>query len=206
MLRNKLGNSLILLITALILFSFEGFGQNEPINTQPLLGRLGHIKKDTSSFVTDINYFTHVPPAVDSSMIDSTYSQENIISLAIDEESQVKIPDSFRVTVTLKIEMFNANQQFVDSIIKVLEVHYTSDTGANYKSVDAFRFTGAYQARMTVLDINTHGANWDVSSVLRLDNSISTQRYYNFECSQVVSDLSLILNAVNGEGDITMGR
>ena len=203
MLRNKLGISLILFVTALILFSFEGFGQNEPINTQPLLGRLGHIKKDTSSFVTDINYFTHVPPAVASSMIDSTYSQENIISLAIDEESQVKLPDSFRVSVTLKIEMFNAKQQFVDSIIKVLEVYYSSDTGANYKSVDAFRFTGAYQARMTVKDINTHGANWDVSSVLRLDNSISTQRYYNFECNHVVSDLSLTYNAVNGEGDIT---
>lgn len=145
-------------------------------------GSKNQVHKDSTITVEDSAFFNAAAIGVDTG-----YSVQNVITLKINEASNVYMRTAFEVKVKLLISYSNGTD--TASIIKDFTVSY--DTGNVYNARNNFVFYGGRKVTVKVLEVDSNGASWNVSSVLMIENQLTAKPKYIFSCSNTVTNITV---------------
>jgi RHS repeat-associated protein len=145
-------------------------------------GSKNQVHKDSSITVQDSAFFNAGAIGVDTG-----YSVQNVITLKINEASNVYLRTAFQVTVKLLISYSNGTD--TASFIKDFTVTY--DTGNVYNARNNFVFYGGRKVTVKVLSVDSNGATWNVSSVLQIENQLTAKPNYIFSCTNSVTNITI---------------
>jgi hypothetical protein len=145
-------------------------------------GSRNQVHKDSTITVQDSAFFNAAAIGVDTG-----YSVQNVITLKINEASNVYMRTAFEVKVKLLISYSNGTD--TASIIKDFTVTY--DTGNVYNARNNFVFYGGRKVTVKVLEVDSNGASWNVSSVLMIENQLTAKPKYIFSCSNTVTNITV---------------
>jgi len=164
--------------------------QREPVYIDALIG--DSIKVGKKIVVKDSSFYDPVLKPT----IKRTQFINNLISLRINEEINKVMPDSFGLSVKVKI-IYTAPDTLSDSIAeKTLTINYNKNRTYENKSV--FYFTSAHYVEVKVLQITSTYADSSVTVPLALlENRMVIQRDYDMSCTNdminaIVQDTSKI--------------
>jgi hypothetical protein len=145
-------------------------------------GSKNQVHKDSTVTVEDSAFFNAAAIGVDTG-----YSVQNVITLKINEASNVYMRTAFQVKVKLLISYSNGTD--TASIIKDFTVNY--DTGNVYNARNNFVFYGGRKVTVKVLEVDSNGATWNVSSVLLIENQLTAKPNYIFSCTNTVTNITI---------------
>jgi RHS repeat-associated protein len=157
------------------------------VKVNKLDGSLGQIHKDS------------VLTVADSTLINTTYTAIDKLTLAIDEAS-VYMPDGpFAAEVS-----FHINAVTVSGTVEydtTLSINY--DTSGTYVHEHAFYFKDAYHVEATVTNVHTN-VGWDVWKLLKVYSEISSVISYDFSCTlnaidNITADTTLSANTTSDQ-------
>jgi RHS repeat-associated protein len=160
--------------------------QSDPALIKVLDGASGNFKVDSFVTVSDGKWWDPTEHA----KIDTTlpYTNRNIIKLKINEESVKWIASNFTTSVDVRI-IYTNKGGLTDSTDYTFKVNYDSTKGIAYDNNSIFSFNNAFNVTTKILSITTTYPSgitaWNVIPLLRLENEMQIQRYYNFDCSAV---------------------
>ena len=160
---------------------------------QPILnlldGAKGQLHKDSSVTIEDDKWWTPVEQA--KLNLTGVYSVKNIISLKINEDTNVVLGPKFTVTVHLQLYITAPDGTVDASQTPFLSITYDTATGAVYNSQSILTFNNGYRVKAKILGIDSSftpsGANTLVTPFLRLENEMQITREYNYSCSAASS-------------------
>jgi len=185
----------ILILLLCILQQQNVFATGQPV-VGVLDGNLNQLKKDSSTTVTDYNYFD--PGFL--AKVDTPYSVKNIISLRINESSTLFLKDSFTVTIQVRIYYRNSLTAVYDSVDKAFTVDY--DSTKKYQSINNFVFDGAHQVKIQVLSVSSSAA-WNVMPALLLENEMIINPTYKFSCTNnAIDSISYSTDSISTQGEL----
>jgi RHS repeat-associated protein len=153
-------------------------------------GSKSQVHKDSTITVEDSAFFNAAAIGVDTG-----YSVQNVITLKINEASNVYMRTAFTARVRVLISYSNGND--TASIVKDLTVTY--DTGHTYNARNNFVFYGGRKVTVKILEVDSNGATWNVSSVLMVENQLTARPKYVFSCSNTVSNITVTQPAANAD-------
>jgi RHS repeat-associated protein len=183
------GVALVLLLQCTLCYS--SFAQVSTL-TRPLLGSLNQVQQDSVTNIID-NTGT-------LSLIEQTHVIKNMVSVGIEEESKYFIQTDFIATVVLHIIKYDQNQLVTEEFDSTFVVDYKKAEGAKYNSTQYFPFENAYRVDVKIISIApNNGVTWNISRVLRVDNTLTAVRDYVFTCSTVIDGLAATLDDNNNE-------
>ncbi|HLG39823.1 MAG TPA: hypothetical protein VI461_09150, partial [Chitinophagaceae bacterium] len=114
----------------------------------------------------------------------------NLVTLKLNEESSTYIRSNFWVNVNVRIYYTNKDS-LSDSTDYVFAINYDTTGGAKYNSKRLFTFNNAYKVTTKILSITDSFPSgvtaWNVIPLLRLENEMQIERYYNFVCASYPS-------------------
>jgi RHS repeat-associated protein len=145
-------------------------------------GSKSQVHKDSTVTVEDSAFFNAAAIGVDTG-----YSVQNVITLKINEASNVYMRTAFTANVTLSIAYDNGTD--TASVVKTFTVTY--DTGQTYNARNNFVFYGGRKVTVKVLNVDVQGASWDVASVLLVENQLTARPKYTFSCSNTVASIDM---------------
>ncbi|HTB06436.1 MAG TPA: hypothetical protein VK806_05730, partial [Bacteroidia bacterium] len=129
------------------------------------------------------SYVTVGPAAADAFR---DYSLKDILTLGIDHNNLMYLPDSFTCQVTVLIRQWDINNHpITPNITQTLTVRYTPFTYTTYLDKAAFVFPNAYSYNDSIIAINVVSSNPSIASTttlpvnVYLDADIELQRYYD---------------------------
>ncbi|AEV99273.1 hypothetical protein A4D02_32245 [Niastella koreensis] len=145
-------------------------------------GSKSQVHKDSAVTVEDSAFFNAAAIGVDTG-----YSVQNVITLKINEASNIYMRTAFTANVTLSIAYDNGTD--TASVVKTFTVTY--DTGQTYNARNNFVFYGGRKVTVKILNVDVQGATWDVASVLLVENQLTARPKYTFSCSNTVASINL---------------
>jgi RHS repeat-associated protein len=145
-------------------------------------GSKNQLRKDSTVTVEDSAFFNAAAIGVDTG-----YSVQNVITLKINEASNIYMRTAFQVKVKLLISYSNGTD--TASIIKDFTVNY--DTGSVYNARNNFVFYGGRKVTVKVLEVDSNNATWNVSSVLMIENQLTAKPKYIFSCTNTVTNITV---------------
>lgn len=150
--------------------------QREPVYIDALFG--DSIKAGKKVVVKDSSFYDPVLKPT----IKHTYLINNLVSLRINEELNKVMPDSFTLSVKVKI-IYTAPDTLSDSIPeKILTINYNKNKTYDNKAV--FFFTSAHYVEVQVLQVSSTFADTSVVRPLALlENRMVIQRDYDMSCT-----------------------
>jgi RHS repeat-associated protein len=154
----------------------------DPTQSSALIGSQGQIVVGRADTTIDDKFYTL------SSLIDSTYSLKNIVSLSIDPLSTVFIQSDFTTNIRIEIKTTNAQNQ-TNTIEKILTVNYKKGAGIKYDATQYYNFENATKVEVKILEI-TSDATWNTTQVLILKNELTANRDYVFNCGTAITGLA----------------
>src|SRR5580692_8799497 len=149
-----------------------------------LNGSIHQIRPDSSVTVMDSAFFN---PA-DIGKIDSTYGVQNQVTLMINEASTLYFRTAFSVTVKLRIYYTDSHGNS-DSTDHSFTVNY--DSVGTYNSRSTFAFNGAHEVTVKVLSDSSNVTTWNPTSVLLIQNQLTTTPGFLFSCSNTVTNITV---------------
>ncbi len=174
---------ILLLIGFICLAAIARAGDGGGVVAKAILDGSKHqVHKDSTVTVEDSAFFNAAAIGVDTG-----YSVQNVITLKINEASNVYMQTAFQVNVKLRISYSNGTD--TASIIKDFTVTY--DTGNVYNARNNFVFYGGRKVTVKVLEVDSNGATWNVSSVLMIENQLTAKPKYIFSCTNTVTSITI---------------
>jgi RHS repeat-associated protein len=169
---------LLLLVLVCTLASLKVLAIDERYAATPLSGN--KIRKDSSSTVFDTVYFN---PALKP--LQTAFTVRNLITFKINEFANVKIPDTFDVTVSFKVYYtrdLNGNAVLDSTNVISLNVSYNKNLAYPQKAL--YTFTGGYRAEVKITNVVVnYGTLSTFENVLMLENELLINREYQFSCT-----------------------
>ena len=148
-------------------------------------GSLHQIQPDSSRTVVDSAFFTYLPLHT----VDTNYTVQNMVTLKINEASNVFLRDSFTVTVMMRIG-YTTGSQDTSGVIVPFVIHY--DSAHAYTARSTFVFKGAHKVTVTVLSVTSSvSATWDATAALLIENQLTATPDFVFGCSNTVWTVSV---------------
>ncbi|MDE3248445.1 MAG: hypothetical protein KGO82_07300, partial [Bacteroidota bacterium] len=192
-------------IAALMLaVSTSAFAIDEWYKALPLLGSQGQIKKDSALTIQDPVFFD---PTLKPNQ--TTYSIRNYLNFKFDEASGVLLPDSFTVTVYVKLYLTVLTSNggtFMDSSTFTnypLTLRYFKG-GRSWNMAD-MNFQSAVRVKAVVQSVVTSaGATYTaIAGALMLESEMKVSREYNFNCTtNVISTVSTDASMMSSKGEL----
>ncbi|WP_143774367.1 hypothetical protein, partial [Niastella vici] len=145
-------------------------------------GSKNQVRKDSSVTVEDSAFFNAAAIGVDTG-----YSVQNVVTLKINEASNVYLRTAFTVKVSLLIAYSNGTD--TASIIKDFTINY--DSANSYNARNSFVFYGGRKVTVKVLAVDSGSVSWNVSSVLQIENQLTAKPKYIFSCSNTVTNITV---------------
>ena len=130
-----------------------------------------------------------------------TKSVNNIINFSINEFSTLLLPDSFSVTLTVRVIYVDQNN-LIDSISsQALTINYNKNKTYNNKAI--LTFQNAYKVQIKIMGVTAQYATVNsIRAALQLENDINVNRTYQMDCInnavKIISD-SISTVATTGE-------
>jgi hypothetical protein len=185
--------TLVLLLQ--LVLGYQSFAANDPVNTVPLLGSENNVFVNKESFVTDAAFFNPLSP------IEATHRIQNMVSVGIEEESKYAIQTDFTATVVLQITKYDQNHQVIGTAFeKTFVVDFKKAAGTKNNSVQYYPFENVYEVKVKIISVTpSSGVTWDISRVLRVDNTLTATRDYVFNCTADITGLTATLDTDNKE-------
>ncbi|WP_133995032.1 hypothetical protein, partial [Dinghuibacter silviterrae] len=147
-------------------------------------GSLHQISADSSRTVEDSAFFN--PSYL--GLIDTSYLVQNLVTLKINEGSNVFLRDSFTVTVQLRIG-YTTGAGDTAGVLQAFTIHY--DSAHAYAARSSFAFKGAHKVTITVLAVTSSVSSWDPTTALLMENQLTAQPDFQFSCSNTVTTLTV---------------
>lgn len=116
----------------------------------------------------------------------------NTIALFVDEDDRKFIPADFMVTVTVEITWTDKDGNLRGPIQKQLQVDYKIAEGTKYDARNYYWFDNARKVKVTIIAVDKHGASWDVTEVLTLENRMQVKRDYIFNTTGTATNLQAV--------------
>lgn len=162
------------LLVVLLLLMLGSQAQTGPgIKIKRVLnGANGQLAKDSAITVQDSIYFSGAL----AGKLDTPYQVRNIITLSINEYSNVYITAAFSATANVRI-YYTKPDFSIDSTDQLLTINY--DTANTYTMRNSFVFNNAHQVKVKVLSV-TAPANR--LAVLLLENEMEVHPVYKLAC------------------------
>jgi hypothetical protein len=164
---------------------------------------VNQIKKDSAVMVFDNKWL----PSPDTSLdLTGVYRIKNIISLKLNEDSNILFKPKFTVTLKVKLYITKSNYAIDSSLIQTLSITYDSTT---YNSQNVFTFYNAYKVQVKILSVDstysyTTTPKPAVTPFVRLENEMQITREYNFTCNAAsASSIEMDATAFASTGEIT---
>ena len=175
----------LMLLTGTCMAAGGGGGQVKAIAI--LDGSQHQIKVDSFRTVVDSAFFN--PSYI--STLDTSYTVQNQVTLMINEASGLYFRDSaFSVTVQMQISyVAGSGASDTASVIRSFTVKY--DSAGSYNSRSTFAFTGGRQVTVKILSITSTVTNWDPTTVLLIENQLTTTPIFKFACSGTVTNITV---------------
>ncbi|THU34986.1 RHS repeat-associated core domain-containing protein [Niastella caeni] len=146
-------------------------------------GSKQQVRTDSSRTIQDSAFFN-----ASANGVDTGYSVQNVITLKINEASPLYLRTPFTATVQLRI--IYSNGSAIDSISRDFTINY--DSARSYHARNSFVFHGGRRVTVRILSVNTHGATWDVASVLMVENQLMAKPKYVFSCTNTVTNITVL--------------
>lgn len=159
-------------------------------------GSLKQLKADSARTVEDSAFFNHGG----ASYFDTAYRVQNLITLKINEATNLHLRTDFSVTVQLRI--IYSNGTALDSITRPFTINYDSANAYNSKS--SFVFYGGRRVTVKVISVVSNVSSWDVSSVLMVENQLTAKPKFIFNCAATVSNITVITPTVPNPDELTV--
>ncbi len=172
------------MLGTLFLIQHTFAGEGDVIAKAVLDGSLHQIHVDSTRTVEDSAFFD---PA-NIGLIDTTYKVQNVVSLKINEFSQIYLRSAFSVTIQVRI-IYSTGAGSVDSIDKNFTVAY--DSAHTYNSRNSFVFSGAHKVTVKILSITSSTGSWDPTSALVIENQLVTKPNFKISCTGSVSSITV---------------
>ena len=191
-----------LFFTALLCTVFtQAFAVNDPIQTRPLLGSKDSVRVGYSSSVIDFaQYVRNRDTTIKPWILPGSTHIQNRVSVGIEEDNPILIQTDFSATVVLHIKRYDSSFKLIDEFDSSFNVNYAKAAGAKYDAMQTMLFENSYQTDVSIVSIDTHGTtSWDVTKVLRIDNTLQADRDYLFTCRTSVPGLNVNYDNLNGE-------
>lgn len=147
-------------------------------------GSQHQIAFDSSRTVADSVFF-NIAYASD---IDTSYAVQNLVSLMINEGSNVYLRDSFTVSVNVEL-IYSTGANAIDSIARTLTIHY--DSAKAYNSRSSFVFNGAHMVTVRVVSVTSSVTSWDPTTALLLENQLIASPDFKFTCTNTVTNITV---------------
>lgn len=147
-------------------------------------GSQHQIAFDSTRTVADSAFFN----ASYTGNIDTLYSVQNLVSLMINEASNVYMRDSFTVSVNVEIT-YSTGAKAIDSVSQILTVHY--DSANTYNSRNSFVFNGAHLVTIRVVSVTSTVSTWDPTTVLLLEDQLVANPDFKFTCANTVTSVTV---------------
>ncbi len=159
-----------------LFFFLQAKSQSGPVYTSQLQGDSIYVGK--SILVQDTLFFN--PSLADT--VKRLNSLNNFIILRINEYAGKTLPDSFRVSVQLRLYYIDKNNLEDSSRVDTLALTYYKDSSYISKAVHFLQ--GAYSMQIRILAVTvTYASLEDVLPSLEIENRMVIDRDYKMECS-----------------------
>lgn len=148
----------------------------DPPVMKVLDGSLGQMKVDSFIVVEDAKFFD----AAYNSLLIKPYPVKNMVSLEINEDAHIPIPEDFETWVTLQITVTHSDGSVEVLDDKTLSVGY--DNFVSYTNRNTFVFDNAYRVEVKIKALKTD-VNPDIWKVIKVVNQLQSFPQYNFSCT-----------------------
>ncbi|MDP4262201.1 MAG: hypothetical protein Q8941_06685, partial [Bacteroidota bacterium] len=186
-----------LLLLVLLLCGRWAMASTDPIVVTVFKGSNHEIKVDSVRQTIDpVFYSSHIADIEDTTK--DIY--RNTIALLIDEEDSAVIQSDFTVSIRVKISWV-AKDGTIDSVFKTLQVNYKLADSLKYDARNYFFFDNARKVTIQIDSIDLHGASWDPTTVLKLENRMEVRRNFLFSCSTTAVNVDKHIGDVSSEGN-----
>ena len=166
----------------------QSIAATDPSIVKTFEGKDGAIKVDSIRETVDLIYENTVTRARINLNKPQFYT--NTINLLVDELSTFYIQTDFSISVTFDVQYTNITGNVINLNNQTLTVNYTKAGGAKYDARQYLHFKDGRSVKVTIKAVNNHGATWDVTKVIRLENRMDITRDYNFSNTETVTGIS----------------
>ncbi|MBI3883693.1 MAG: hypothetical protein HY305_05650, partial [Sphingobacteriales bacterium] len=191
----------LLIVLLFLLQQQQAHATEQPV-IRVLNGSKNQLQKDSFVVVKDQNYFG-ADNSFNSSIlsaIDTPYAVKNIVSLRLNELSNLFLRDSFTVTVQVRIVYYTNSFSTPDSITRSFTINY--DSTKSYQSISSFVFSGAHMVKVQVLDVSS-SVSWDVLPAVMLTNEMIIDPAYKFACTnQTINHINYSTDSLATQGEL----
>ena len=169
-----------LALLTILLASFHFASAVDERYSKPLEGRLNQLATD--SFVT-----TQDPIFFDPYLrsISNIVGASNVVTLSFDEMANLKVPDTWGVTVVFKVIYVAGDdeEEYTDSTGN-LSLYIKYDKNNPYESRASLRLNNIHQSTVRIISVTADGGSSlnDFKNGLLLENEILVTREYPFNC------------------------
>lgn len=157
------------------------------------------IRKDSFSVVADTIYFN---PSLKP--LQRTNEVRNLITLRINEDTMMVLPDNFSFKIFYKVYYKKASGPLTvldSTALDSLEVKYDKNDTYFYRAIRTFK--DGIEAKVVIKDIKYTGNLADFEKVIILENEIFVNRSYNFSCvNNVIPSVSYDDDLVASTGEL----
>lgn len=185
----------VLLPLALVLFCLTADAQSEVYTN----GLPGDSLVAGKSFITQDTVFFN--PSLKPT-IAQTYSVNDIINFSINEFSTHLLPDSFRVTLTVRV-IYTDDDDLTDSIsTQDLIIDYNKNK--TYRNKAILSFSNAYKIQVKILGLTAQYVEADsILSNLQIEGDIDVNRSYQMDCvNDAITTISDRVDSVATSGEL----
>ena len=173
--------SILILLVSLPAATRAQTGGGGVVAKTVLDGSLHQIQPDSMRTVQDSAFFN-------MTTADTNYTVQNMVTLMINEGSNVFLRDSFSVTVVLRIGYTTGNRDTA-GVTLPFTIHY--DSAHAYSARSSFVFKGAHQVTITVLSVTSSVTSWDPTTALLIENQLVAKPDFHFVCNNTVWNISV---------------
>jgi hypothetical protein len=172
------------IVSAILMIGQQARAQSDPTLIQVLDGTTANFKVDSFVTVQDAKWWNPTERAkIDTNL---PRSIRNLVTLKVNEEGSTYIRSNFSTDVNVRI-IYTNKDSLTDSVSYVFKINYDTTHGTIYNSQRIFTINNAYKLTTRILGITTTFPSgvtpWNVVPLLRLENEMEINRYYNFSCS-----------------------
>jgi RHS repeat-associated protein len=186
-----------LLLVILFMLSLRALASEDPVIVTVFKGSNNEIKVDSVRETMDLIFYSSHKYEIDDTAKDV---YRNTIALLIDEDDSTYISSDFTVSIWIKITWLSKNGT-TDSIFKKLDIDYKKADSLKYDARNYFFFDNARRVKIEIDSIDIHGASWDPTTVLKLENRMEVRRDYIFSCGTSAQNVDKHLGDVSSENN-----
>ncbi len=148
-------------------------------------GSQHQIQPDSSTTVVDSSFFD---PTLAGLLNNKSYTVQNSVTVMINEASTLYMHSHWTANIKLLISSTDSTGA-VDTVTRNFQVGY--DSAGTYSSRNTYTFQGGHKVTVKVISDSTDATGWDPTTVLLVENQLSTRPAFAFNCQTTIGTITV---------------